>query len=147
MFQVPIFCPSCETKLILTATEIDLICPNSQSCPAQILGKLSYFCSRNIANITGLSQKILVKLIKNFQVQNLADLYDLPFEKIKALEGFGELSATNLTKSIEKSRTISDYKFLAGLGIESIGPENAKLICELIFSEIEQNPENKTEEI
>lgn len=108
------------------------MCLNTQNCPAQILGRLSYFCSRNIANITGLSHKILEKLTQNFQIQTPADLYNLPFEKIKVLDGFGELSVANLDKSIEKSRTIADYKFLAGLGIESIGLENAKLICEII---------------
>ena len=130
MLQVPTHCPSCQTKLILTPTGIDLVCPYSAECPAQIINKLSYYCGRNLGNITGLSQKILTKLTENFGVRDIADLYDLPYSEIIGLENFGKLSVENMINSIEKSREILDWKFLAGLGIETIGPEVAKLICE-----------------
>ena len=128
----PTNCPDCYTELQLSKTAIDLICPNAQGCHAQIVGRLSYYCQRNLGNITGMSDKTLDKLISLFGVKDVADLYDLPWDKIQELEGFGTKSVENLKESIEKSRTIADYKFLAGLGIEGVGPEVAKLICELI---------------
>ncbi len=131
-FDIPTYCPECNTELKLTATGIDLFCPNTVYCPAQVIGRMTYYCQRNLANITGLSDKTILKLNKEFGVNDIADLYDLPYHQIAKLEGFGQKSSDNLQESIEKSRKIKDYKFLAGLGIDGIGPEIAKLICELI---------------
>jgi DNA ligase (NAD+) len=128
----PTNCPDCNTELTLSKTGIDLICPNAQGCHSQIVGRLAYFCQRNLANITGMSDKTIEKFIVEFGVKDIPDLYNLPWEKIQELEGFGEKSVINLQQSIEKSKTITDYKFLAGLGIEGVGPEVAKLICEVL---------------
>jgi DNA ligase (NAD+) len=131
-FTIPTRCPQCNTELKLTETGIDLFCPNSDHCPAQVIGRMSYYCQRNLANITGMSDKTILRLNQEFDVADVADLYNLPFDKIATLEGFGQKSADNLKESVEKSREIKDYKFLAGLGIDGIGPEIAKLICELV---------------
>ncbi len=130
--NIPDECPECKTKLIISETSIDLYCPNKHSCPAQVLGRLSYFAQRNIANIDGLSEKIIQKFIEEFGIANVADLYDLPYEKIFELEGFGQKSIDNLKKSIQKVKKLEDYKFLAGLSIEGVGPEIAKLIIKKI---------------
>jgi DNA ligase (NAD+) len=131
-FAIPITCPECNTKLKLTETSIDLFCPNTDHCPAQVIGRMSYYCQRNLANIAGMSDKTIMRLNKEFEITDVADLYDLPYDQIATLEGFGQKSADNLRESIERSREIKDYKFLAGLGIDGIGPEIAKLICELV---------------
>lgn len=126
-------CPSCNTKLLLTDTGVDLVCPNTSGCRAQVVGRLSYYCQRNIANIEGLSEKNLDKFIDEFKLKDIPDLYNLPYEEIFEMEGFGRKSVDNLIKALEKSRKIEDYKFLAGLSIEGVGPEVAKLICEKIY--------------
>jgi DNA ligase (NAD+) len=131
-FAIPTICPECNTELKLTTTGIDLFCPNSDHCPAQVIGRMAYYCQRNLANIAGMSDKTIMRLNKEFEISDIADLYDLPYEKIASLEGFGQKSADNLRESVQKSREIKDYKFLAGLGIDGIGPEIAKLICELV---------------
>jgi DNA ligase (NAD+) len=131
-FAIPTTCPECNTDLKLTETGIDLFCPNSDHCPAQVIGRMSYYCQRNLANIAGMSDKTILRLNKEFNVADIANLYDLPYDQIAILEGFGQKSADNLKESIEKSREIKDYKFLAGLGIDGIGPEIAKLICGLV---------------
>jgi DNA ligase (NAD+) len=128
----PTHCPDCNTELIQSKTGIDLVCPNAQGCQAQIVGRLSYFCQRNLGNISGMSDKTLEKFISEFNVRDIADLYDLPWDNIQEMEGFGIKSVENLKESIEKSKQIADYKFLAGLGIEGVGPEVAKLICEIL---------------
>jgi DNA ligase (NAD+) len=127
--SIPTNCPSCDTKLKLTETGIDLFCPNSIECPDQIIGRLSYYCGRNLGNIAGMSTKQIQKFVELYNVKDVCDLYNLPWESIKNLDGFGDKSVDKLQQSIEKSRNIKDYKFLAGLGIEGIGPEIAKLIC------------------
>jgi DNA ligase (NAD+) len=134
----PKTCPSCKTTLEITSTGVDLSCPNSESCPAQVEGRLVYYCQRNMANIPGLSEKIVAKFIDLYNVHDVYDLYRLPWAEIKTVEGFGEKSVENLSKSVENSKTIQDYKFLAALGIDGIGPEVAKLICEKINEKLEQ---------
>ena len=126
----PTHCPSCETVLSVSDTGVDLICSNVLSCPDQVSGRLVYFCQRNMANIPGLSDKIIEKLIQHFGIHDIYDLYSLPWEEIEKLEGFGKKSVENLQKSIENSKHIQDYRFLAALGIDGLGPEVAKLICD-----------------
>jgi DNA ligase (NAD+) len=130
MFPIPTNCPECDTELKISNTVIDLYCPNSDGCSAQILGRLSYFCQRNIANIAGLSEKTIAKFIQDYNLHDIPDLYTLPWSQIVLQDGFGAKSVQNLQESIESSKKIADYKFLAGLGIEGVGPEVAKLICE-----------------
>jgi len=126
----PTKCPTCETELTLTETGIDLMCPNQTGCKTQIVKRLAYFCQRNLGNISGLSEKQIEKFVDEYGIHDVADLYNLPWDKIRQLEGFGEKSVQNLQESIEKSKQIADFKFLAGLGIDGIGPEVAKLVCE-----------------
>ena len=130
VFIAPDVCPSCGTKLIKSSTEVDLICPNYETCPDQVMFRLSYYAGKNIADIRGLSEKIIQKMMEKFDVHDIPDLYDLPYEKIQELEGFGEKSISNLESSVEAARGLSDYKFLAGLGIDGVGSEVAKLILD-----------------
>ncbi len=127
---IPTHCPSCKALLILTSTGVDLFCDNTDGCPAQILGRLSYYCQRSRANIPGLSTKILEKLINQNQVTDIFDIYSLDYNLVSEWNGFGSKSVENLKNSIEQSKnTITPTKFLASLGIKGIGIEVAGLIC------------------
>ena len=130
---IPTHCPSCNSLLTLTPTEVDLVCENSIHCPAQVLGRLSYFCQRSRANIPGLSTKILEKLIQNNQISDICDLYCIDYDIISTWDGFGTQSVSNLKNSINSSKnTMTPTKFLASLGIKGIGIEVAELICQQI---------------
>lgn len=129
-FSAPKQCPCCKTELVFSKTKIDLYCPNTENCLDQVLGRLSYYSQRNIANINGLSKQNIKKFIKLFKIKDIPDLYNLPYSKIFELEGFGDKSTKNLQKSVENSKNILAEKFLAGLGVEGVGTEVAKLILE-----------------
>ena len=58
------------------------------------------------------------------------DIFNLDFGKIKKLDGWGDLSVSNLKHAIEKSKNINLDKFIYSLGIRHIGQENAKLLAE-----------------
>ena len=62
------------------------------------------------------------------------DIFNLNYSKIKNLEGWGELSASNLRQSIESSKTVTLNKFIYSLGIRHIGSENAKTISENVMN-------------
>jgi len=58
-----------------------------------------------------------------------ADIFNLNFMIISSLEGWGDLSASNLEKAIKKSQKISLDKFIFAVGIRHIGQENAKTLA------------------
>ena len=57
------------------------------------------------------------------------DIFNLDYEKIQILDGWGKLSVSNLKYSIEKKKNISLERFIYSLGIRHIGQENAKLLA------------------
>ena len=67
-------------------------------------------------------------------IKEPSDIFKLDYEKIKNLEGWGELSIDNLKKSINNARKISLDKFIFSIGIRHIGQENAKIIASYFLS-------------
>jgi DNA ligase (NAD+) len=130
--QIPTQCPSCNKALSFNNTNIDLYCTNHEECPAQIVLRLSYFSSRQIANINGLSDKTIDKLREYMPINNIASLYDLDYNIIGNKHGFGDKSIDSLKQNIDLARQISDWKLIAGLSINGIGIENAKTLAEII---------------
>ena len=57
------------------------------------------------------------------------DIFHLNYDNIKKLDGWGNLSVSNLKFSIESKREISFEKFIFSLGIRHIGMENSKIIA------------------
>ena len=53
----------------------------------------------------------------------------MDFKKIMELDGWGNLSVSNLKYAIEKSKKITLDRFIYSLGIRHIGQENAKLLA------------------
>ena len=50
------------------------------------------------------------------------------------MDGWGDLSASNLEKAIEKSKKISLDKFIFSIGIRHIGQENAKTLAKYFLN-------------
>ena len=96
--------------------------------------KLKHFVSKDALNIDGFGKKI----IQNFWDLNIikypADIFNLNFNKISSLDGWGDLSASNLEKAIKKSQKISLDKLIFAIGIRHIGQENAKTLAEYFVS-------------
>ena len=63
-----------------------------------------------------------------------SDIFRLDYNKIKKLEGWGELSINNLKKAIDKSQIVSLDKFIYSIGIRHIGKENAKILSSFFGS-------------
>ena len=60
------------------------------------------------------------------------DIFNLDYNKISKLEGWGKTSVANLKFSIEEKKNISLSKFIYSIGIRHIGQENAKLISKTL---------------
>ena len=140
-FIFPVTCPSCGSETIKefnkTTKKQDAVrrCINEGfDCEKIAIEKIKHFISKDAMNIDGLGKKV----IENFWDLNLIrfpqDIYNLDYNAISNLEGWGDLSVSNLRYSIDQSKNISLDKFLYAIGIRHIGIENAKLLAEHVKS-------------
>lgn len=114
-------CPECGTELIRKEEEANHYCPNQDGCPPQIKGKIEHFIQRNAMDINSLGEKTINALFNQGLIKNVADLYHLRKEDIQQLEGFKELSTSNLIEGIEASKSAEFENLLFGLGIRYVG--------------------------
>ena len=63
-----------------------------------------------------------------------SDIFELNYDKIQKLDGWGQLSISNLKKAITKSKNINLDKFIFSIGIRHIGQENAKILAGFFIS-------------
>ena len=77
-----------------------------------------------------MEKKIVEKFWELKIIKFPQDIFYLDFEKIKKLDGWGDLSVLNLKYAIEKSKKINLERFIYSIGIRHIGQENAKLLAQ-----------------
>ena len=134
-FIFPIKCPSCGSSTIkdfnLVTKKNDAVrrCSSEgYECEKISIEKIKHFVSKEAFNIEGFGKKI----VENFWNLNLIkfpqDIFQLNFDKIKDLDGWGSQSVANLKYSINLRKKISLERFIYALGIRHIGLENAKLL-------------------
>ena len=110
-------------------------CPDRGfDCDKMAKEKLKHFVSKEALNIDGLGKKIIEKFWEINLIKFPQDIFNLDFDKIENLEGWGRQSALNLKYSIQSKKNISLDKFIYSLGIRHIGLENAKLISKNLKS-------------
>ena len=138
-FIFPTKCPSCGSN---TIKEFNLITKKKDAvrrcssegyeCEKISIEKIKHFVSKDAFNIEGFGKKI-VENFWNLKLLRLPqDIFNLDYEKIQKLEGWGKQSILNLKYSIENRKKISFEKFIFSLGIRHIGLENAKLLAKNI---------------
>ena len=130
-FTVPDHCPVCHAPAKVSVSEISgtktLHCTNAD-CPAKQLRKFARFVSKEGMNIDGISEQTLSKFINLGWVSEYADLYELRshIRELAQLEGFGEKSASNIMRSIDKSREVEAHRLLYALNIPLCGLDVCK---------------------
>jgi len=134
-FNFPEKCPSCGSKTIkefnYSTKKKDAVtrCPDFKfNCKEILREKLKHFVSKDALNIDGFGKKIIQNFWDLNMIKYPADIFNLDFKKIANLEGWGDLSASNLEKAIKKSQKISLEKLIFAIGIRHIGQENAKTL-------------------
>jgi DNA ligase (NAD+) len=127
-FIPPDACPVCGSEIERPAGEVMVYCPNS-SCPARIYWGVVHFVSRGALDIRGLGERTVQQLLDTGLVRDFADLYALTPDQLRGLEGFGDVSAGNLLRSLEDSRTQPLSRLLFALGIRHVGIHAAQIIA------------------
>jgi len=125
-------CPVCGTELIKNKDEAAWYCPNSQSCPPQVKGRIEHFISRKAMNIESLGEGKVEFLYDAGLIKDVADLYSLTFDKLFGLSNdkvsFKEKTAKNIIDALEKSKSVPFERVLFALGIRNVGEVVAKTI-------------------
>jgi DNA ligase (NAD+) len=140
-FIFPKKCPSCGSKTVKEFNNItkkkDAVrrCSSEgYECEKIVIEKLKHFVSKDAFNIEGFGKKI----VENFWSLNLIklpqDIFNLNFNKIESLEGWGKQSMENLKYSINLRKNISLERLIYSLGIRHIGLENAKILSKYFKS-------------
>lgn len=127
-------CPECNTPLIRNEGEALHFCPNENTCPPQVKGKIEHFVSRKAMNIDSLGGETIAQLYEAGLIKNWADLYELKKEQLLPLERMAEKSADNLLEGIEKSKKVPFDRLLFAIGIRHVGETTAKKIAKKVNS-------------
>tara|TARA_B110000305_G_C19442483_1_gene642769 strand:- start:883 stop:2916 length:2034 start_codon:yes stop_codon:yes gene_type:complete len=109
-------------------------CIRGYECKFIAKEKLKHIVSKEAFNIDGLGKKVIDQFCDLKLINEPSDIFTLNFEKIRKLEGWGDLSINNLKKAIENSQTITLDKFIYSIGIRHIGQENAKILASFFGS-------------
>lgn len=127
-FSMPQKCPVCGTGVVREGAYY--LCPAGLSCPAQLIGRIIHYVSKEAMNIENLGDKIVRKLVERGMVRDLADLYHLRKEDFLELEGFADKSARNLYQAVQGSKNPRLDRFLYALGIRHVGRHLARVLAE-----------------
>jgi len=122
-------CPECGTKLLRNEDEAKHFCPNELGCPPQITGRIEHFISRKAMNIDGLGAETIEQLYEADLIENVADLYELTYEQVIALDRMADVSTQKLINGIEASKSIAFPRVLFGIGIRFVGQTVAKKLA------------------
>ena len=140
--HIPETCPVCHQATEIVVSQQSgtrtLHCTNP-TCPAKQLKKYARFVSKAGMDIDGISEQTLARFINLGWISNFADIFRLPdhLREIASLEGFGERSAANIVKSIEKARKADAQRLLIALSIPKCGADVAKrLLSAYAFSDL-----------
>ena len=135
-FIFPLNCPSCEGKTVKDYNEItkkqDAVrrcISEGYECEKIAIEKIKHFVSKEAFNIDGFGKKIVENFWNLKLVRLPQDIFNLNYDKIEKLEGWGKLSVKNLRFSIDNKKKIALSRFIYSLGIRHIGQENAKIIA------------------
>ena len=133
--EIPHECPVCHAKTEIRISEASgtktLHCTNPE-CPAKQLKKFARFVSKEGMNIDGISEQTLAKFINLGWVSEYADIYDLRshIRDLANMEGFGEKSASNIMRSIDRSANVEAHRLLYALNIPLCGLD----VCKRLLS-------------
>ena len=109
-------------------------CIKGYDCKFTAKEKLKHIVSKEAFNIDGLGKKVIEQFWDLDLIKEPANIFELNYNIIKKLEGWGELSINNLKKAIKKSKIISLDRFIFSIGIRHIGQENAKILASFFSS-------------
>lgn len=133
----PSECPSCAQPLTEQGNSRELFCTNA-ACPAQTVRRLIHWSSRAAADIDAIGQVWIERLAETGDLVNPSDFYTLTKERLLEFDRVGEVSATRMIESIERSRSVGLRRALIGLSIPMASEGTAARLCRAGFGSLEE---------
>lgn len=135
-FVMPKKCPECATTLrAMSEGDVDIRCPNSRSCPAQLRERIYYIGSRAALDIDVLGYESAQALLDSGLIEDEGDLFALTAGDLLKSDFFrkkdGSLAAnaTKLLDSLAKSKDRPLWRVLVSLSIRHVGPTAAQALA------------------
>jgi DNA ligase (NAD+) len=122
-------CPECSSALVRKEGEAQHYCPNTESCPPQVSGRIEHYISRKAMDIAGMGSETVQLFVEKGLISHPGDLYSLTFDELIELEGFKEKSVQNILEGILQSKEVPFERVLFGLGIRHVGATVAKKLA------------------
>ena len=136
-FVMPSKCPNCGSKLrAMSEGDVDIRCPNSQSCPAQVVERLFYIGSRSALDIDVLGYEAAAALLADKLIVDEGDLFSLTLKDLSKSEFFtkkdGSLGAIaeRFIAGLEVAKRRPLWRILVALSIRHVGPTSAQALAD-----------------
>ena len=135
-FVMPTNCPECGSELrAITAGDVDIRCPNTQSCPAQLRERIYYIGSRAALDIDVLGLEAAVALLSDQIITDESDLFALTTESLTRSEFFTKKDGSTgkntekLLAGLENAKTRPLWRIIVALSIRHVGPTAAQSLA------------------
>ncbi|MES2430098.1 MAG: NAD-dependent DNA ligase LigA [Bacteroidota bacterium] len=124
-------CPVCKDELYKPQDEAVWRCVNI-NCEAQVVERIIHFVSKDAMDIRSFGEANVRKFYELGLLKDIPGIYQLNYEEIGKLEGFGKKSIDNLQLAIEKSKSQPLHRLIFGLGIRYVGETTAKTLANAV---------------
>jgi DNA ligase (NAD+) len=135
-FVMPTNCPECGAELREIAEgDIDIRCPNTQHCPAQLRERIYYIGSRAALDIEVLGYEAAQALLVDKIIMDESDLFSLTLEKLlqsdffTKKDGTAAANAQKLLAALAKAKTRPLWRTLVALSIRHVGPTASQALA------------------
>ena len=141
-FVMPSACPECGAPLAAQKEgDVDLRCPNTRHCPAQLRERLFYIASRGALDIEGLGYQAASALLEAGVIVDESELFDLTADDLRNVPFFtrdpkkGEdgpqlsAGALKLLEQLEAAKRQALWRVLVSLSIRHVGPTAAQALA------------------
>lgn len=135
-FVMPTNCPECGSELrAISEGDIDIRCPNSQFCPAQLRERIFYIGSRSALDIDVLGYEAAQALLVDQIISDESDLFALNAEKLSKSDFFRKkdgtpgVNASKLLTALNEAKTRPLWRVLVALSIRHVGPTAAQALA------------------
>jgi DNA ligase (NAD+) len=135
-FVMPSKCPECGAKLrAMSEGDVDIRCPNSQSCPAQLRERIYYIGSRAALDIDVLGYESAQALLESKIILDEGDLFSLDEKKLlksdffKKKDGTLGANAEKLLVALDGAKERPLWRVLVALSIRHVGPTAAQALA------------------
>jgi DNA ligase (NAD+) len=140
-FVMPTHCPECGSVLAPAKEgDVDIRCPNSRTCPAQLRERVFHLAGRGAFDIEVLGYKAAMALLDSQVITDEGDLFGLDADKLASSPFFvnknGSLgsNAIRLLANLEEAKDRPLWRVLVALSIRHVGPTAAQALAAAIGS-------------